>query len=278
MKKLLALVITGLAVTAPSASGAANSQQAPCIALFTSAQPAGEVGGLASSNAREARPWTQRGQLQRTPQGALRRVTPALTSASCVTWRWPQVVVSLGRREPIARLFAVRAARPDLVEHLGGDQDRARGLPAAARGGGALRARRAAVARDRGGSAAVAAHRLGAGRGARARSVRVRLRARLLGRAVHAVRAGGGAVRDPAALHRVARRACCCPTSRSGRPSWSACWWGSRGCRSRSSRASSSGPPTGRRSAGPRSLWRRSARRSAALPRSGARASSTRWS
>ena len=57
MKKLLALVITGLAVTAPSASGAANSQQAPCIAPFTSNQPAGEVGGSASSNAREARPF-----------------------------------------------------------------------------------------------------------------------------------------------------------------------------------------------------------------------------
>ena len=57
MKKLLALVITGLAVTAPSASGAANSQQAPCIALFTSNQPAGEVRGSASSNAREARPF-----------------------------------------------------------------------------------------------------------------------------------------------------------------------------------------------------------------------------
>ena len=57
MKKLLALVITGLAVTASSASGAANSQQAPCIALFTSDQPAGEVGVSASSNAREARPF-----------------------------------------------------------------------------------------------------------------------------------------------------------------------------------------------------------------------------
>ena len=57
MKKLLALVITGLAVTAPSASGAANSQQAPCIALFTSNQPAGDVGVAASSNALEARPF-----------------------------------------------------------------------------------------------------------------------------------------------------------------------------------------------------------------------------
>ena len=57
MKKLLALVITGLAVTAPSASGAANSQQAPCIALFTSNQPAGEVGDSASSSAREVRPF-----------------------------------------------------------------------------------------------------------------------------------------------------------------------------------------------------------------------------
>jgi hypothetical protein len=57
MKKLLALVITGLAVTAPSASGAANSQQAPCIALFTSNQPAGQVGESASSSALEARPF-----------------------------------------------------------------------------------------------------------------------------------------------------------------------------------------------------------------------------
>jgi len=57
VKKLLVLVITGLAVTAPSASGAANSQQAPCIALFTSNQAAGEVGVAASSNAREARPF-----------------------------------------------------------------------------------------------------------------------------------------------------------------------------------------------------------------------------
>ena len=42
---------------APSASGAANPEHAPCIALFTSNQPAGEVGTSASSNAREARPF-----------------------------------------------------------------------------------------------------------------------------------------------------------------------------------------------------------------------------
>jgi hypothetical protein len=58
VKKVLALVITALAaVTAPSAFGAANSQQAPCIALFTSNQPAGQVGESASSSAREVRPF-----------------------------------------------------------------------------------------------------------------------------------------------------------------------------------------------------------------------------
>jgi hypothetical protein len=46
-----------LGALAPSASGAANPQQAPCIALFTSNQPAGDVGSSASSNAREARPF-----------------------------------------------------------------------------------------------------------------------------------------------------------------------------------------------------------------------------
>lgn len=54
---LLGLVTTALAVTAPSAYGAANPEQAPCIALFTSTQPAGDVGGSASSNAIEARPF-----------------------------------------------------------------------------------------------------------------------------------------------------------------------------------------------------------------------------
>ena len=58
MKKLiLALVITCMAAAAPSASGAANSEQAPCIALFTSNQPAGQVGESASSSAREVRPF-----------------------------------------------------------------------------------------------------------------------------------------------------------------------------------------------------------------------------
>jgi hypothetical protein len=46
-----------LGALAPSASGAANPEHAPCIALFTSNQPAGEVGTSASSNAREARPF-----------------------------------------------------------------------------------------------------------------------------------------------------------------------------------------------------------------------------
>ena len=58
MKKLLALVITALAaITAPSAFGAANSEQASCIALFTTSQPAGQVGQSASSSAHEVRPF-----------------------------------------------------------------------------------------------------------------------------------------------------------------------------------------------------------------------------
>jgi hypothetical protein len=55
-----ALLLASLGVLgalAPSASGAANPEHAPCIALFTSNQPAGEVGASASSNAREARPF-----------------------------------------------------------------------------------------------------------------------------------------------------------------------------------------------------------------------------
>ena len=60
MRKLaLAVALGALAVAAPSAFGAANEAQAPCIALFTSNQSAGEVGESASSNAREARPFGQ---------------------------------------------------------------------------------------------------------------------------------------------------------------------------------------------------------------------------
>jgi hypothetical protein len=60
MRKLvLALAAGALAVTAPSAFGAANEAQAPCIALFTSNQGPGEVGESASSNAHEARPFGQ---------------------------------------------------------------------------------------------------------------------------------------------------------------------------------------------------------------------------
>lgn len=58
MRKLsLALAIAALGITPPSAFGAANPDKAPCIALFTSSQPAGDVGDSASSNAREARPF-----------------------------------------------------------------------------------------------------------------------------------------------------------------------------------------------------------------------------
>jgi hypothetical protein len=54
MRKLvLALVAGALAVTAPSAFGAANPEQANCFALFVSTQPAGDVGDSASSNARD---------------------------------------------------------------------------------------------------------------------------------------------------------------------------------------------------------------------------------
>jgi hypothetical protein len=60
MRKLvLALAAGAVAVTAPSAFGAANEAKAPCIALFTSNQPAGGVGESASSNAHEARPFGQ---------------------------------------------------------------------------------------------------------------------------------------------------------------------------------------------------------------------------
>jgi hypothetical protein len=55
-KLSLALVTIALAATAPSAFASANDEQAPCIALFTSNQPAGDVGESASSNAKEARP------------------------------------------------------------------------------------------------------------------------------------------------------------------------------------------------------------------------------
>jgi hypothetical protein len=54
---VLVASLGALGALAPSASGAANPQQAPCIALFTSNQPAGDVGSSASSNAREARPF-----------------------------------------------------------------------------------------------------------------------------------------------------------------------------------------------------------------------------
>jgi hypothetical protein len=57
MRKLsLAVAVAALGLTAPSAFGAANPESAPCIALFTSNQPAGDVGESAASNAREARP------------------------------------------------------------------------------------------------------------------------------------------------------------------------------------------------------------------------------
>jgi len=57
MKRWIALVSAAsvgiLGALAPSASGAANPQQANCFALFVSNQPAGDVGASASSNAQD---------------------------------------------------------------------------------------------------------------------------------------------------------------------------------------------------------------------------------
>jgi hypothetical protein len=58
-RRLTVLLLACLGVLGPlaqAASGAANPEQAPCIALFTSNQPAGDVGLSASSNAKEAQP------------------------------------------------------------------------------------------------------------------------------------------------------------------------------------------------------------------------------
>jgi hypothetical protein len=60
MRKLvLAFAAGALALTAPSAFGAANEAKGPCIALFTSNQDPGQVGESASSNAHEAHPFGQ---------------------------------------------------------------------------------------------------------------------------------------------------------------------------------------------------------------------------
>ena len=112
------------------------------------------------------------------------------------------------------RLGAVRDARPDLVEHVGRDQDRAGGHAAAARRGRQVHARGRGAAGRRGRAAALAAHRRRARRGARPAAVRVRLRAHLLGRAVRAQRSGRGAVRRPADLRRAAGRRAAARTSR----------------------------------------------------------------
>ena len=114
---------------------------------------------------------------------------------------------NVGTREPFRRLGPLCAARPDLVEHLGRDQDRAGGLPAAAGRGHPLRRRRAGAARA---SPPPGGARCAPTRGSPPCSalfpVRARLRARLLGRAVHPVGAGGRAVRRAAALRGAARR------------------------------------------------------------------------
>jgi hypothetical protein len=50
---LLLACLGGLGALAPSASGAANPEQANCLALFVSNQGPGEVGLSASSNAQD---------------------------------------------------------------------------------------------------------------------------------------------------------------------------------------------------------------------------------
>ena len=92
--------------------------------------------------------------------------------------------------------------RAHLVQHLGRDQDRARGRAAAAR-------RRACGSRSRAPGCccwprvrAPAEDRLPARGDPRAAAVRARVRAHLLGRAVRAERAGRGAVRRHAAVQR----------------------------------------------------------------------------
>jgi hypothetical protein len=58
-RRLTVLLLACLGVLgplAPAASAAANPEQAPCIARFTTSQPARDVGLSASSNAKEAHP------------------------------------------------------------------------------------------------------------------------------------------------------------------------------------------------------------------------------
>ena len=154
--------------------------------------------------------------------------------------------------------------------HLGRDQDRPRGRARAARRRDPLRCRRRPPPRVRGGAETAAQDRQDARGDPRPAAVRVLLRARLLGRAVHPVRADRGAVRRDAALHRRPR---CLPAA--GRAAAAhGCWPGSRSrsaaSRSRSWRASSWGARTVPLSARSRSCCRRSAPRSATSRSSGA--------
>ncbi len=135
-----------------------------------------------------------------------RRVPAGLLARDRPSRRRENTGANVGGREPRRPVLPLRAARPDLVEHLGGDQVRPRGQPGAAGRGPALRAGRgvllAFAALQRRplrtdwllvGVLAAMPFALG-------------LRARLLGRAVHPLGPGGGAVRSAPALHRDPRR------------------------------------------------------------------------
>ena len=148
---------------------------------------------------------------------------------------------------------ALRPARPDLVQHLGLDQDRARGRarrcwaracasrsPACCcsasppRGGGPLRTDR------------LLARVLGAA------AVRVLPTASSTGASSTPVGAGRGAVRRPAALHGAARRRSCSPTSRCARGSCRRRGRARRACARvrREPRARRPGPGRARRAGG----------------------------
>jgi hypothetical protein len=128
----------------------------------------------------------------------------AASGMSAVPGIWPGIgnVVAC---ESFRRLGPLRPARRDLVEHLGVDQDRLGGLPGAVGGGRSLHVRRTRAARCDRRDGALVAHRLPPGGRAGRLSVCAHVRARLLGRAVHPVRSGSGAVRRSAAVRRAWR-------------------------------------------------------------------------
>ena len=151
----------------PSKSGSMSAwRSARAGAIF--AQSCDELGTRAGASSTAPSPRGERTRPARSrsaPAGRVRRPTtsPEPPWAQYSWWRSAGCGdVSRGRqpssrREPYPRrpmsrgaaLSPLRPARPDLVEHLGGDQDRARGRARAARRRRAVRARRRAAARLR---------------------------------------------------------------------------------------------------------------------------------